>query len=116
MSPPVPRRASPASSAHAGEDAGDDAAGLGGHVDQLDAQPGRPGVVERGAQRERAGQVEAVAVHNRPGGVGEVAATLTSNGQITLPKAVREELGLHEGDRVVFPRVTGWSPASVVHS
>ena len=36
----------------------------------------------------------------------EVAARLTSKGQITLPKAVRDALGLHEGDQVVF-RVEG---------
>jgi len=29
-------------------------------------------------------------------------ATVTSKGQITIPKAVREELGLTEGDRVAF--------------
>lgn len=36
----------------------------------------------------------------------DIAARLTSKGQITLPKAVRDALGLHEGDRVVF-RVEG---------
>lgn len=36
----------------------------------------------------------------------DVAARLTSKGQVTLPKAVRDALGLHEGDRVVF-RVEG---------
>lgn len=36
----------------------------------------------------------------------EIAARLTSKGQITLPKAIRDALGLHEGDRVVF-RVEG---------
>ena len=30
------------------------------------------------------------------------SATVTSKGQITIPKAVREELGLREGDRVAF--------------
>jgi antitoxin PrlF len=30
------------------------------------------------------------------------AATITSKGQITLPKAVREHLGLDTGDRVDF--------------
>ena len=29
-------------------------------------------------------------------------STLTSKGQITLPKQVRERLGLRQGDRVVF--------------
>jgi AbrB family looped-hinge helix DNA binding protein len=36
----------------------------------------------------------------------DVAARLTSKGQVTLPKAVREAFGLREGDRVVF-RVEG---------
>jgi AbrB family looped-hinge helix DNA binding protein len=36
----------------------------------------------------------------------DVAARLTSKGQITLPKPVREALGLEEGDQVVF-RVEG---------
>jgi antitoxin PrlF len=30
------------------------------------------------------------------------SSTLTSKGQITIPKAVREELGLRVGDRVAF--------------
>lgn len=29
-------------------------------------------------------------------------ATVTSKGQITIPKAVRDELGIREGDRVAF--------------
>ncbi len=33
------------------------------------------------------------------------ASTLTSKGQLTVPKAIRDRLGLHEGDRVEF-RVT----------
>ncbi len=36
----------------------------------------------------------------------EIAAKVSSKGQITLPRAVREALGLAEGDRVVF-RVEG---------
>jgi len=32
----------------------------------------------------------------------DAAARLTSKGQITIPKAVREALELHEGDEVVF--------------
>lgn len=31
-----------------------------------------------------------------------VAAKVTSKGQITIPQTVREQLGLHAGDRVVF--------------
>lgn len=30
------------------------------------------------------------------------ASTLTSKGQLTLPKAIRERLGVREGDRVEF--------------
>ncbi len=30
------------------------------------------------------------------------SATLTSKGQLTVPKEVRERLGLHPGDRVEF--------------
>ncbi|MCU0504724.1 MAG: AbrB/MazE/SpoVT family DNA-binding domain-containing protein [Chloroflexi bacterium] len=36
----------------------------------------------------------------------EIAARLTSKGQVTIPHAVREALSLVEGDRVVF-RVEG---------
>jgi antitoxin PrlF len=36
----------------------------------------------------------------------DVAARLTSKGQITIPKPVREALALHPGDEVVF-RVHG---------
>ena len=36
----------------------------------------------------------------------DVVAKLTSKGQVTVPKAVRDALGLKEGDHVVF-RVEG---------
>jgi AbrB family looped-hinge helix DNA binding protein len=36
----------------------------------------------------------------------DVAAKVTSTGQVTVPKAVREALGVKEGDEVVF-RVEG---------
>lgn len=31
-----------------------------------------------------------------------ITATITSKGQITVPKAVRQALGLNEGDQIVF--------------
>lgn len=30
------------------------------------------------------------------------SATVTAKGQITIPKAIRDELGVREGDRVAF--------------
>jgi len=36
----------------------------------------------------------------------DVAARLTSKGQVTIPKAVRDALGLRDGDEVLF-RVDG---------
>ncbi len=36
----------------------------------------------------------------------EVSARLSSKGQVTVPRAVREALALEEGDRIVF-RVEG---------
>lgn len=35
------------------------------------------------------------------------SATLTSKGQLTLPKDVRDDLGLREGDRIEFDKVGG---------
>jgi len=37
----------------------------------------------------------------------DVPATLSSKGQITLPKSVRDALGLKEGDRVLFRVLEG---------
>jgi antitoxin PrlF len=37
----------------------------------------------------------------------DVAARITSKGQITIPKPVREALKLNEGDRVVFRLIEG---------
>lgn len=36
----------------------------------------------------------------------DAAARITSKGQVTVPKVVREALGIHEGDEVIF-RVEG---------
>lgn len=36
----------------------------------------------------------------------DVAARVSSKGQVTIPRAVREALTLHEGDQVIF-RVEG---------
>lgn len=35
------------------------------------------------------------------------SATLTSKGQLTLPKTVRDDLGLKEGDKVEFEKIDG---------
>jgi antitoxin PrlF len=37
----------------------------------------------------------------------DIAARVTSKGQITIPKPVREALGLGEGDQVVFRLIEG---------
>jgi len=37
----------------------------------------------------------------------DVAATVTSKGQVTLPKSVRESLQLKAGDRVLFRVLNG---------
>jgi AbrB family looped-hinge helix DNA binding protein len=44
----------------------------------------------------------------------DVPATLTSKGQITLPKPVRDALGLKEGDRVLFRVLEGRAVLSKV--
>lgn len=36
----------------------------------------------------------------------DAAAKVTSKGQVTVPKAVRDALGIHEGDEIIF-RVEG---------
>lgn len=36
-----------------------------------------------------------------------ISSRLTSKGQATIPKAVREELGLRSGDRIAFRIQTG---------
>ncbi len=38
-----------------------------------------------------------------------IKATLTSKGQLTVPKEVRERLGLRVGDRLVFELLEGGS-------
>lgn len=37
----------------------------------------------------------------------DVAATVTSKGQVTIPRSVRDALGLGTGDRVIFRIVDG---------
>lgn len=37
----------------------------------------------------------------------DVSATVTAKGQVTIPKQVRDELGLNEGDRILFRVVDG---------
>ncbi len=37
----------------------------------------------------------------------DVSATITSKGQVTIPQQVRDELDLHEGDRVLFRVIDG---------
>lgn len=36
--------------------------------------------------------------------VSQVTATVTSKGQITVPASIRDEMGLAEGDRILFIR------------
>jgi antitoxin PrlF len=37
----------------------------------------------------------------------DIAARVSSKGQITIPKSVRDTLGLREGDQVVFRLIKG---------
>lgn len=42
-------------------------------------------------------------------------STVTSKGQVTIPKAVRRELGIRQGSRVVFEVKKGKVEVRVVH-
>ena len=44
----------------------------------------------------------------------DVAATVTSKGQVTLPKSVRNALGLNAGDRILFRVLDGRAVLSKV--
>jgi antitoxin PrlF len=59
----------------------------------------------RGIERALSGLCPYCAVNVRST-LMEVAARLTSKGQVTIPKAVRDALGLSEGDSIVF-RIDG---------
>jgi antitoxin PrlF len=37
----------------------------------------------------------------------DVSATVTAKGQVTIPKQVRDQLGLRDGDRVLFRVIDG---------
>ena len=42
-------------------------------------------------------------------------STVTSKGQVTIPKEVRRELGIRQGSRVVFAVKNGKAEVRVVH-
>lgn len=42
-------------------------------------------------------------------------STVTSKGQVTIPKAIRRELGIRQGSRVVFAVKNGKAEVRVLH-
>lgn len=42
-------------------------------------------------------------------------STVTSKGQVTIPKAIRRELGIRQGSRVVFAVKNGKAEITVLH-
>lgn len=43
------------------------------------------------------------------------ASTVTSKGQVTIPKRIRRELGIRQGSRVVFAAKNGKAEMRVLH-
>ena len=44
------------------------------------------------------------------------ATTVTSKGQVTIPQALRQELGIRQGSRIEFSRVDDHLEMRVVHN
>jgi AbrB family looped-hinge helix DNA binding protein len=44
------------------------------------------------------------------------ATTVTSKGQVTIPQALRQELGIRQGSRIVFSRVDDHLEMHVMHT
>jgi AbrB family looped-hinge helix DNA binding protein len=42
-------------------------------------------------------------------------STVTSKGQVTIPKAIRRELGIRQGSRVIFAAKNGKAELRVLH-